>query len=258
MGAPDTRIAVTLFNLRQSCQTLEDLDRTLERLKSIGYQAVQISAIPEFDPAEVRRLLDNHGIHCCATHEKLDDCQNSLDKIVSKLEAYGCNFAALGSPGKDFLNPDGAAKLPGILENISRQFSAHGISFGFHNHHREFEKFGSRALLEEIYDNTTELCAEIDVHWVQRGGGNPVSWIKKVAGRMPVVHLKDYAIVDGEPAFCEIGEGNLEWEPIMAALRETDVRWYVIEQDRPVGDRDIFESMEISYTKLVELGANQL
>ncbi len=258
MGAPDTRIAVTLFNLRKHCQTLEDLDKTMERLRTIGYRAVQISAIPEFEPEEIRRVLDAHGIHCCATHENLDNCQNNLDKIVSKLEAYGCNFAALGSPGKDLLNSEGAKKLPDMLEKISRQLRTHGISFGYHNHHREFEKFGNRPLLEEIYDNTSELCAEIDVHWVQRGGGNPVTWIKRVAGRMPVVHLKDYTILNGEPAFCEIGEGNLEWEPIMEALRQTGVRWYVVEQDRPFRDRDIFESMEISFKKLVELGANRI
>ncbi len=258
MKEPDTRIAVTLFNVNKRCKTIEDLDKTLGRLKEIGYRAVQISAIPEYEPSEVRQLLDNHDMFCCATHENLDNCRNNFDKIVSKLKTYGCTFAALGSPGKHLLNPEGAAELPGILEEISLRFDEHGISFGFHNHHREFEKFNKKPLIEDIYDNTTKLCAEIDVHWVQRGGGNPVTWIKRVAGRMPVVHLKDYAIVDGEPVFCEIGQGNLEWEPIMEALRQTGVRWYVVEQDRPFRDRDIFESMDISYKKLVELGANRI
>jgi sugar phosphate isomerase/epimerase len=258
MKEPDTRIAVTLFNVRKHCKTLEDLDATLKRLSDIGYRAVQISAIPDYPPEAVRELLDKHGMFCCATHEKLDACLGDVEKIAARLKVYGCDFAALGSPGQDFLNDDRAPELPGVLENISREFSEHGIRFGFHNHHRELEKFGARTLLDEIYARTSGLCAEIDVHWIQRGGGNPVSWIRRVAGRMPVVHLKDYSIVNGEPAFSEIGQGNLEWNEILAALRETEVRWYVVEQDKPAGDRDIFDSMEISYKKLVELGADKL
>ena len=42
MKLPDTQIAVTLFNLRYYCQTESDLDKTLDKLCAIGYQAVQV------------------------------------------------------------------------------------------------------------------------------------------------------------------------------------------------------------------------
>ena len=126
---------------------------------------------------------------------------------------------------------------------------------GYHNHCLEFSKSESgKILLAELYDRTTELCAEIDLHWVARGGANPVSWIKRVAGRMPVVHFKDFVIVDNEPQFCKIGEGNLEWLDIIQACAETNVRWYVVEQDLPFGDRDIFESVKISFDNLKKMG----
>lgn len=43
MKAPDSQIAVTLYNLRDYCQTESDLDRTLDKVCAIGYQAVQVS-----------------------------------------------------------------------------------------------------------------------------------------------------------------------------------------------------------------------
>ena len=38
MKAPDTKIAVTLFNLREYCKSYEDLDETLGKVKDIGYE----------------------------------------------------------------------------------------------------------------------------------------------------------------------------------------------------------------------------
>ena len=35
---------------------------------------------------------------------------------------------------------------------------------------------------------------EIDVHWVQRGGLDPVRTLQKYAGLVDLVHLKDYRI----------------------------------------------------------------
>jgi len=45
MKEPDTKIGVTLFNLRDYCKTAEDLDSTLAKIKEIGYQAVQVSGV---------------------------------------------------------------------------------------------------------------------------------------------------------------------------------------------------------------------
>ena len=43
MKIPNTKIAVTLYNLSKYCQTVEDLDTSLEKVKDIGYEAVQVS-----------------------------------------------------------------------------------------------------------------------------------------------------------------------------------------------------------------------
>ena len=77
----------------------------------------------------------------------------------------------------------------------------------------------------------------------------------RVNGFMPVIHFKDFAIIDGgTPVFCEIGEGNLDWPAIIQACREEGVRWYSIEQDALFKNRDIFESIKISFDNLKAMG----
>ena len=69
-----------------------------------------------------------------------------------------------------------------------------------------------------------------------------------------IFHFKDVAIWEGEPRICEVGEGNLDWPAIIQACQETNVRWYSVEQDNEWPDRDIFESIKISYDNLRALG----
>ena len=254
MKAPDTKIAATLYSLRNHCQSVKDLDQTLGRLKSFGYEAVQVSGVP-LSPQEVKELTDKHGLYICASHESLETLRNDFDSIIKKLKLWDCDFTALGFPGESF-SPNTGDRLITELDEYGRRFAEKGIRFGYHNHEMEFAPSGDKLFLERLYEETDHktFFAEIDVHWVQRGGQNPADWIRKVAGRMPVCHFKDFTIVGREPRFCEIAEGNLDWQGIIKACDETAVRWYVVEQDEPVDSRDIFQSLEISYNNLKKMG----
>ena len=54
------------------------------------------------------------------------------------------------------------------------------------------------------------LVGELDTYWVRCGGGDCVAWCRKLRGRMPFIHLKDYTLnPDGSPMYCEIGRGQL-------------------------------------------------
>jgi sugar phosphate isomerase/epimerase len=256
LNEPNTKIAATLYSLREYCQTEKDLDNTLKRIRGFGYEAVQISGVP-LSPDKIKDITDKHGLYICASHEGLDALRNDFNSLVKKLKTWDCDFTALGFPGEAFtVEPAAAGKLIAELDGYGRRFADQGIRFGYHNHEMEFAPSGDSLFLERIYAETdkTTFFAEIDVHWVQRGGQNPAEWIRKVSGRMPVCHFKDYTIVGREPRFCEVGEGNLNWSEIIQACVETGVRWYVVEQDVPVENRDIFQSLEISYQNLKKMG----
>jgi sugar phosphate isomerase/epimerase len=251
-----SQIGVTLFNLREYCKTESDLDHTLGRVRDIGYQNIQVSGIGPIPPEKVRVLADKHGLKIIASHENMRELREDFDGVVNKLKAWDCDFTALGFPG---LFDWTAESVPAFLAELKlwgEKMLAHGIRFGYHNHQHEFEKFNGRTLLAQIYEDlsSSSFFAELDVHWVTRGGGDPCAWIHKVNGRMPVIHFKDFAIVKSEPKFCEIGEGQLNWPAIIKACKATNVSYMVVEQDATFGDKDIFKSIKISYNNLLALG----
>ncbi len=255
MKIPKTKIAVTLYNLRDYCKNKEDLDNSLAKVKQMGYEAVQVSGIGPIAAEDVREILDKHGLYCMATHENTLDLTSNIPGIIKKLNTLGCTFTALGFPG-DVWTLDGINKLIPVLENAGKELAKAGILFGYHNHFQEFEKLTDKIILQEIMDRTNPktMTSELDVYWAQFGGGNPARWIEKLKNRIHVIHLKDFVIINGKQQMCEILKGNMDYPSIIKACQRSNVRWYVVEQDQTVPSRDIFDSIKISYDNLRKLG----
>ena len=262
-SAQNHEIAVTLYNLREYCKDETGLARTLEQLKRIGYRSVQISAV-SLEPAVIRKCLDDYGMECCATHESVDLILNDTEKLIEKLSILKCGFTALGSAPAVYVSHDGMKMLGEKMSKAGEILAKHGIKLGYHNHSFEFNRYGQdKTLLQTLFDNSDPkyLYSELDVQWVARGGASPASWIRKLAGRIDVIHFKDFTIRAGQngywdatPTLCEIGYGNLDWEEIVKACRETKVRVFSIEQDSPYPGRAIFDSMRMSFEYCKKLG----
>ena len=253
------KIAVQLYTLRDYFKTPEDAAITLKKIKGIGYNAVQASGIGPIDPQTFKILCDEAGIEICATHVNFMDMLQNLDAVIEKHKIWECKYAGIGSIPVDFRKrgAEGYSEFAKVASEVAGKLKAAGLQFVYHNHEFEFEKFDGKRGMDILFDESDRdsFGFEIDVHWVQAGGASPVDWINKVAGRMQVVHLKDYIIVDGhERRFAEVGEGNMNFASILAACEATGVEWGAVEQDNCY-DRDPIESITISYQNLKALGA---
>ena len=85
---PGSVIAAQLYTVREFTQTPADISKTLKRIRKIGYEAVQLSALGKIDPAELGKMLSSEGLACCATHVSPERLAN----IFAKAEASpdGC------------------------------------------------------------------------------------------------------------------------------------------------------------------------
>ncbi|AIQ47089.1 xylose isomerase [Paenibacillus sp. FSL R7-0273] len=248
-------IAAQMYTLREFTKTPEGLRESFQKLKEIGYKAVQISGIGPIDPQLVKEYADEAGLAICATHVPWSRLVNDLEALAAEHKLWNCKYIGLGSlPAEYQTSREGYRSFVSQASEIARTLKEkHGLQFIYHNHDFEFERFdgttGMEVLLSE--SDADAVGFELDLYWVQAGGGSPVSWVRKVEGRMQVVHLKDMAIVERKAAFAEIGEGNMNYPDIIEACRETSVEWYVVEQD--VCRRDPFESLAISLNYLKKL-----
>jgi sugar phosphate isomerase/epimerase len=248
------QIGAQLYTCRDLLKTPKDIAATLRRVREVGYRAVQLSGLGPIPEDELNAILDGEGLVCCATHEPSQEILDDPQAVIGRLQKLRCNLTAYPYPaGTDLGDEQAVSTLIRRLDAAGAALAAAGITLCYHNHSLEFRKLGGRIILERIYEETdpAHLQGEPDTYWIQHGGGDNVAWCERLAGRLPVIHLKDYTIdSENNPAYCEVGLGNLHFGNILAAAERAGCQWYVVEQDVCPGDP--VESLAVSFRHLAE------
>ncbi|HMO26189.1 MAG TPA: sugar phosphate isomerase/epimerase [Tepidisphaeraceae bacterium] len=255
-----TQLAVQMYTLRNFTKTPADIASALARVKKMGYDAVQLSALGPIEPAELAKILKNEGLQCVATHIGLDRMKNDTAKVIEEHRMWGCSLTAIGGffPKAEDWSLQLWQNFIADYNAAAAKFAGSGVRIGYHNHSHELARVdpapGGKTAMDMLFDGLSQdVWFEIDTYWIQHGGGDPAAWVRKCKGRIPAVHMKDLGMKTDRTQFMmEVGEGNMNWPSIIAACKDAGVQWYIVEQDTCY--RDPFESLEISLRNLKSMG----
>jgi len=169
-----SRLAVTLYTLRDFCTSADDTPRTLARVRRIGYENVQVSGggLMALEPSDLARMAADAGVRIIGSHIGLPMMREDFRGVVARLHAWGCPYTAI-----PYLAAEERATLADWkarakeFTRLGRAFAGEGIALQYHNHHFEFQKFGGRGGLggrtglDLLYASSDPryLQAEIDV-----------------------------------------------------------------------------------------------
>ena len=267
-----------------------DAYESMARLADIGYKCIEISQVPmsKENIAGFRRAIDEIGLNVAAvsagvgywpgmpgeTLSRPDD----FKKMVDDAKALDCDMMRIGAmPIQNMLDFNKAVDFAKEADECAHKLREHSIDLYYHNHHFEFVRHNGKYLLDILKENTQLMGFELDTHWIQRGGENPVEFIKKYAGRIRLLHLKDFRIGRfQEPEggldmtsmesimkmykqmsdlieFAEVGEGSIDMPACIEAGLAGGSEYFLVEQDQTYG-RDPFEALKISRDNLVKMG----
>ena len=280
-----TKIGVQAMMLKDSFKDLGAFE-TLRKVNAIGYNAVEVSQIPmtAANVAELDRSRSELGMDIAALSVAMetprgmpgDSLKDHFDKIVDDAKRLDAKLLRIGMlPFPAMKSITAVVDFAKQANEYAERLQEHGLGLYYHNHHIEFAKFDGTYMLDIIAANSPAMGLEIDVHWVQRGGLDPVRTLEKYAGRTAMVHLKDYRIGElPESAlglletgdfmgfmaefknvvqFAEVGEGNLDFPAIIPAARAAGAQYLLVEQDELYG-RTVWDALQTSYDNLVAMG----
>ena len=94
-----------------------------------------------------------------------------------------------------------------------------------------------------------DVFVEFDVFWVAYAGFDPLRWIRKYAGRQPLMHIKELAA--DRKANVEIGAGIMDFESIIGLGKEIGTKHFIIEQEEYT--LPPLESCRVSLENLLKL-----
>ncbi len=221
---------------------------TLKAIEEIGYREVEATFdnLDRIWPALQATALKPVSIHlneATIMRGKDDDIARAVDKV----KQHGFQYAVF-----PYLQPadrGGLDKIRALAEKLNKageRCRAAGITFCYHNHAFEFEPMEGTTPFQVLVDSLDKKLVglEVDVFWVSIAGHDPVELLKKVSGRVHLVHLKDKA--QGTPvmykesvaagAFKEVGHGVIDWPEVLRAAESAGAEHFFVEQDQTPGD----------------------
>ncbi|WP_284646492.1 sugar phosphate isomerase/epimerase family protein [Paenibacillus silviterrae] len=280
------KIGVQMMMLKEKIDEI-GIYETLHEVSKLGYRCIEVSQLPMTgeNVSELKRASEDFGIQIAALTAAVEPVtprmrgetlSSDFDKIVQDCKTLNCSFLRIGIlPFTSIGDKEKIMDFVKKADEFAARLAEHGIALYYHNHHVEFQRYDGEYLLDIIRNNTTHLGFEMDVHWIQRGGENPAMFIKKYAGRVSLIHLKDYRIgpvnmdflETGDMSkfrenfhniiqFAELGEGSLDFKSIIEAGLESGAQYFFVEQDDLYGS-DPFECLRVSGDHLRALGYSE-
>ncbi|MFC5380745.1 sugar phosphate isomerase/epimerase family protein [Aquipuribacter nitratireducens] len=257
-SVPASKISIQMFSYFGWTRNA-GVEPVLAELAEVGYQNIEPFAFGPnpyggYSGEELRDLLKGYGMKAPSSHGSTNEA--TWDQQLEYYKALGQKY--VGSGG--FASP-GIGSYEDVLataETLNRLGEASvkngtGKIFG-HNHQSEFtttyvdpETGETKSAWQILVENTDPryVTFQVDVFWAADAGVDVVQLLEDYGDRIELLHIKDGDLngdARGIPG--DVGEGDIEWGPILEAA-QGHVKLYIVERDGAPADiefaRDSFE-----------------
>lgn len=249
-------VGIQVYGLRDLLEeTPEEFETVMREIKEMGYDGVELAGLYGLSPEYVRDTLAKTRLTPISAHVPLTDMMEDAEQVAQVYSSIGCEYVVVPYLPEEYRHmTPGYETIIKELTRIGETMARYGITLLYHNHDFEFVTLPDGSFgFDDIYKRVPAdaLQAEPDTCWIKVAGQDPAAYVKKYAGRCPIVHLKDF-IMEGKPAnlykligieteeqaesegvfeYRPVGFGQMIWEPVLDAVVEAGSKWVVVEQD---------------------------
>jgi sugar phosphate isomerase/epimerase len=231
-----------LYSVRDDCK--RDLAGTIAAVAKIGYRGVEFAGYHGHNAAEIRKMLDAHGVVACGSHTPFESLQEkNLAETIEFNKTIGNRFLIVPwmtvKTGAEWVE-----KARGFNE-LSAKLAPHNMSIGYHSHAHDFRKYEGKTAWDLFASNTRpEVILQLDTSNCRDSGAEPLAFLKKYPGRAKSIHIKP----NGGGPEAVIGEDKINWNAIFAFCEgEGGAQWYVVEHET---SKNPLSAVERTYSAL--------
>ena len=208
-------------------------DGVLKRLADLGYTQVEGFGGNYENPAAFREMLDANDLKMPSGHFfPMEQFEDDLAKVIDTAKTLGMERIFVPAVPPEQRIPDAALwqSIAGRLETIGEKIRDAGLRFGWHNHDFEFKACpDGRLPMDILMEAAPSIEWEADIAWIVRGNQD----------------LAPEGECADEDGWADVGQGTMDWQGIMKALKGAGVDLFVMEHDKP-SDFDRFATRSIA------------
>lgn len=242
-------IGLQLYSVRNQLE--QDFVGTLKKVAAMGYEGVEFAGIyGGLSGKELAALVQDLGLKVVGTHTSIYRLRDNLEEEVQFHVDLGAPYCVAPWLPEEFRTSAAFPEILSVMQRAGDAFSKVGIGFGYHNHDFEFiVKIDGQYMLDALFERTdaTKVQAELDVGWVYEAGVDTLAYVEKYSGRLPLVHLKDFAKDSaGNWVTMPVGKGTTPIKEVIPVAEKAGSSWLIVEQDNSTGDimQEIAESRQ--------------
>lgn len=245
----DCQVGVQLYSFRHDLD--RDLPGTLNRIRQLGIQCVEPYSLHGRSAEQLRAELDRAGLRAVSFHlpgELRGGNPNEAVRVANVLGAKQVGIAWIKESERDAITE---AKLMATAERLNAMCDAAlaaGLRVFYHPHGYEFHEGDPGA---EMFDRFVKalrkdcVVLQLDAFWVAFADQDPVKFLRRYHDRTWSFHVRDMSHQQktapfdgsrwqgplGDEAFAVIGQGKIDWDTLFEIAPQTQIRWYIIEDE---------------------------
>jgi len=220
----------------------KDIPGTLDRIQAMGITEIEGGG-GKIPPEEYKKMCEARGISIPSTGCSFKALAEDPMSIVKNAKALGSKYVMCAWVPHDSGNFDleDAQNVVAVFNRAGKVLKENGLTFCYHAHGYEFQPHGDGTLMDYIIENTNpvNVSFEMDIFWIQFGGGDPVGLLKKYGDRWKLLHLKDMKkgikkdLTGGTDVEYNVplGTGELDIPGILKEARKIGIAHYFIEDE---------------------------
>jgi len=216
---------------------------TLDTIKMMGFTEIE-GGEGKLPLEEFKKLCNERGISIPGIGTGYEQLVKNTDSVVYRAKALEAKYvmcAWVPHDNKTGFTFENAKQAVEDFNRAGKILKENGITFCYHAHGYEFQPYENGTLLDYIFKNTNPeyVSFEMDVFWIQFGGGDPVGLLKKYGNRWKLMHLKDMkkgtpknltGLTDGNNNVT-FGEGEIDFPGILKEANKIGIKHFFIEDE---------------------------
>ncbi|EKB49436.1 sugar phosphate isomerase/epimerase family protein [Cecembia lonarensis] len=223
-------IALQLYSLRNEMR--EDMKGSHQLVADWGIKYLEGGGTYGMELEEYKAFISGLGLSVIGVGADFKLLQENPQAIIDNAKAYGAKYATcfwIPHENGNFSIKETQEAIK-VFNEAGKILKDAGITLCYHPHGYEFKPHGKGVLFDELLKHSKNYAFNMDVYWVQMGGGDPLAIMKKYPKKFPLLHLKDRA--HGTPGSSD-GRGDVETNVVLGT-GDVDIRG-LIKQAMKVG-----------------------
>jgi len=250
-------IALQLYSLRNEMR--EDMKGSHQLIADWGIKYIEGGGTYGMELNEYKKFISDLGLSVIAVGADFKQLQENPQAIIDNAKAYGAKYATcfwIPHTNGEFSIKETQEAIK-VFNEAGKILKDAGITLCYHPHGYEFQPYNNGTLFDELLKNAKNYDFNMDVFWVQMGGGDPLAIMKKYPKKFPLLHLKDRAI--GTPGSSDgrgdvetnvvLGTGDVDIHGLIKQAQKSGTKYLIIEDESSRSVQQIPQS--VAYIKKV-------